>query len=166
MSDEVKWVEIWDLFDTKKSGSISKSDFLSCVRALGRRYTQKDMNEKTASLPDPVGKDQFLAFMREPYTGPTVDDLRTALKAFDGKDCGSLPQSQITMMLKGMGDKLTDEEAQIILDVLPQESGQYNIEKMVETLNPALPSATPNIEELRQEIERDEMAALAASSGP
>ena len=119
------------------------------------------MGEKTANLGDTVSKDQFLAFMREPYTGPTFEDLRSALQAFDGKDCGSLPVSQVTMMLKGMGDKLSDEEAQIILDALPQEGGQINIDKMVDVLNPPLPSTTPNIEELRKEIELEEAAALA-----
>eukprot|EP01064_Diplonema_japonicum_P038893 TRINITY_DN9609_c0_g1_i1.p1 TRINITY_DN9609_c0_g1~~TRINITY_DN9609_c0_g1_i1.p1 ORF type:complete len:165 (+),score=27.20 TRINITY_DN9609_c0_g1_i1:51-545(+) len=164
MADESKWVEIWDLFDSKKAGAISKSDFLACVRSLGRKYTEKDMNEKTAGLPDPVPKDQFLAFMKEPYTGPTAEDLKTALTAFDGKDSGSLPISQINMMLKGMGDKLTDEEAQIILDGLPQEGGQVNIEKMIEFLNPPLPSTTPNMDELRKEIELEEAAAIAAGN--
>eukprot|EP01061_Rhynchopus_euleeides_P035299 TRINITY_DN59474_c0_g1_i1.p1 TRINITY_DN59474_c0_g1~~TRINITY_DN59474_c0_g1_i1.p1 ORF type:complete len:166 (+),score=54.67 TRINITY_DN59474_c0_g1_i1:117-614(+) len=163
MGDETQWVEIWDLFDSKKAGSVSKTDFLSCVRALGRRYTEKDMNEKTASLGETVTKDQFLAFMREPYTGPTLDDLRAALQAFDGKDCGALPVSQINMMLKGMGDKLTDEEAQVILDALPQDNGQVNIENMIQTLNPPLPSTTPNMEELRAEVEAEVAAELAAS---
>ncbi|KAJ9467639.1 Myosin-2 essential light chain [Diplonema papillatum] len=163
MGDEAKWVEIWNLFDNKGVGSIPKVDFLACVRVLGRKYTEKDMNDKTAKLPDPVPKDAFLAFMREPYTGPTLDDLKRALEAFDGKECGSLPVSQINMMLKGMGDKLTDDEAAQILEGLPQEAGQVNIEKMIEFLNPPLPSTSPNMDELRKEIEAEEEAKLRAA---
>ena len=122
------------------------------------------MSEKTASLGETVTKDQFLGFMREPYTGPTLENLRTALQAFDGKDCGAIPVSQINMMLKGMGDKLTDEEAQVILSALPQENGQVNIENMVEVLNPPLPSTTPNIADLRKEIEMEEAAKLAGGN--
>eukprot|EP01062_Namystynia_karyoxenos_P064431 TRINITY_DN57364_c0_g1_i1.p1 TRINITY_DN57364_c0_g1~~TRINITY_DN57364_c0_g1_i1.p1 ORF type:complete len:197 (+),score=78.65 TRINITY_DN57364_c0_g1_i1:86-592(+) len=164
MSSEQQWEDVWNLFDQKKAGNIPKADFLSCVRALGRKYTRKDMDEKTKDIPDPCPKDKFMAFMREPYTGPTVEDLRKALMAFDGKDCGSLPISQINLMLKGMGDKLSDEEAQIILDGLPQDGGQVNIDKMVEFLNPPIPSTQPNIEELTREIEAEEAAKDAAAA--
>lgn len=154
---EKQWKDVWTLYDSDKDGKITKDEFISAVRVLGHRYTQAQMEEKTRNIGKIVDWESYFGFLCDPYTGPTKDDLINALRAFDGKDSGELTVAQITSMLTTMGDKMSAEEAGIVVKNLPAVHGKVKIDDLIAYLTPAVPSTNPNIEEILREVMREEL---------
>jgi len=141
------------LFDDKKTDKVAKSDFVHIIRALGRKHTEAEIAEITKDLGDPVTMDEFLAYMRKPYNGPTQQDLLQALQAFDGNDSGYLKQSELISLLTTLGEKMSEDEVQQVMkDVPVDEDGKVNIEEFAKYLCTPVPSMTPNIEELQKQL--------------
>lgn len=153
---EKKWKDVFNLYDLDKDGKIDKSDFIAAVRVCGHRYTMEQMTEKMKNFGEQVSYDTFFGFLSDPYTGPTAEDLKNALRAFDGKDCGELSVAQIQSLLTTMGDKLPMSEAQPLLDAMPNNAGKVSIAQLVEFLNPPIPSTNPNVPELMKELMKEE----------
>ena len=161
---ESEWKDVWKIYDLDKDGIITKTDFESAIRVLGRRYTVAQMEEKLKKVPAKIDFDTFLEFLHEPYDGPTRENLETALRAFDGRDIGALAKGDIQSMMMGMGDKLTDAELQVVMAHVPtNSSGQVPIDAFVEYLNPPVPSTKPNIPQLMKELLTEELAKRSES---
>ena len=154
---EKQWKDVWTLYDSDKDGKITKEEFISAVRVLGHRYTQSQMDAKMCNFGNVIDWESYFGFLCDPYTGPTTDDLANALAAFDGKDSGELTTAQITSMLTGMGDKMTAEEAGVVIKGLPQQHGRVKISELIDYLTPPVPSTNPNIEEILKEVMREEL---------
>ena len=163
--EESQWKDVWNLYDTERSGKVSKEAFLDCVRICTRRYPMSVLAEKTKSLGTTVSYEAFFDFMCEPYSGPTPEDLDHALKAFDGKESGELTIAQITTLLTTMGDKLDLGAIKPVLDAMPQNAGKVRIAELVKFLTPPVPTAKPDIDELLRELIREEAAKMNFSEG-
>lgn len=151
---EQEWTETWYLFDEKKTGQVSKTDFVHIIRSLGRKYTEAEIQEKTKDIGDPVKLDQFINFMKQPYDGPTKDDLITALQAFDGNETGSLKQTEIVSLLTTLGEKMSEAEVkQLMQEVKVDGDGKVNIQEFANYLCEPVPTMTPNIEELQKQLQ-------------
>lgn len=155
---EAQWKEVFGLYDLDKDGKLSKAEFMAAVRVLGRRHTIDQMNDKVKNFGELISYDTFFGFMCDPYTGPTKDDLKNALRAFDGKDSGELTLPQLQSLLTTMGDKLPLAEIQPVLDAVPNVQGRVRIADLVEFLTPPVPSSKPNVPELMKELMREECA--------
>eukprot|EP01059_Diplonema_ambulator_P026311 TRINITY_DN43573_c0_g1_i1.p1 TRINITY_DN43573_c0_g1~~TRINITY_DN43573_c0_g1_i1.p1 ORF type:complete len:154 (+),score=44.53 TRINITY_DN43573_c0_g1_i1:71-532(+) len=148
-----EWQETWYLFDEKRKGTVSKTDFIHIVRSLGRKYTEAEIQEKTAGMGDQVSLDEFMEFMKKPYEGPTQQDLLTALQAFDGNETGFLKHSEIVALLTTLGEKMSEAEVkQLMSEVKTDDQGRVSIEEFAKYLNEPVPSMTPNIEELQKQL--------------
>ncbi|KAJ9448605.1 Calmodulin [Diplonema papillatum] len=153
MSSEAEWKETWYLFDEKRSGQVSKSDFIHIVRSLGRKYTEVEIQEKTSHLGDVVKLEEFVKFMSEPYEGPTEQDLLTALQAFDGNETGYLKHSEIVSLLTTLGEKMSEAEVkQLMAEVKTDDQGRVSIAEFAKYLTEPVPTMTPNIEELQKQL--------------
>jgi Ca2+-binding EF-hand superfamily protein len=155
-SEEQQWKEVWNLYDLDHDSKITKSEFLSAVRVCGRRYTAEQMADKTKAFGDVVSYDTYFGFLCDPYSGPKPDDLKNALRAFDGNDCGSLTPAQVQSLLTSMGDKMTNAEVKPLIDALPVTNGRCDIDRLCALLTPPVPSTKPNIPELMKELMREE----------
>ena len=150
---EAEWKETWYLFDEKKTDRVSKSDFVHIIRSLGRKHTEQEISEITKPFGDSVTMQQFLEHMRKPYTGPTEDDLRAALAAFEGSDSGFLKQQEFVSLVTTLGEKMADDEVQQIMNEVEVDSeGRVSIDKFVKFLCAPVPSMMPNIEELQRQM--------------
>jgi len=148
-----EWTDTWNLFDEKKSGAVNKTDFKHIVRSLGRKYTEAEFADLLKDLGDPVRYESFLEFMKKPYTGPTEDDLRTALQAFDGADTGMLKVSELITLLTSLGEKMPEAEVkQLLSEVKTDSEGRVSIEDFAKFLCTPVPSMTPNIAELQKQL--------------
>jgi Ca2+-binding EF-hand superfamily protein len=156
-STEAQWKDVFNIYDTDKDGKISKADFISAVRVLGRRYTKTQMDDKMKAFGDPIHWDHFYGFMCDPYTGPTPDDLTNALKAFDGKDSGELTVAQLSSLLTTMGDRMKHEDVAALLENMQQSQGRATIADIREHFTPPVPSTTPDIAALMKEVMREEV---------
>ena len=101
-----------------------------------------------------VQLDEFVNFMKQPYEGPTQQDLLTALQAFDGNETGFLKHSEIVSLLTTLGEKMSESEVkQLMSEVKTDDQGRISIEEFAKYLNEPVPSMTPNIEELQKQLQ-------------
>lgn len=148
-----EWTDTWNLFDERKTGSVTHTDVKHIIRSLGRRYTEAEFNELLQGLPDPVPYQGFVAIMQKPYSGPSEDDLRTALCAFDGSNSGRLKLSELITLLTSLGEKMPEHEVkQLLAEVKTDEEGRAEIEELVRFLCTPVPSITPDIAELQKQL--------------
>ena len=148
-----EWTDTWNLFDEKKTGAVTKTDFKHIVRSLGRKYTEAEFADLMKDMGDPIRYESFVEFMKRPYSGPTEDDLRTALQAFDGTDSGMLKLSELTTLLTSLGEKMPEAEVrQLLAEVKTDSEGRVAIEDFTKFLCTPVPSMTPNIAELQKQL--------------
>ncbi|ORC88161.1 calmodulin [Trypanosoma theileri] len=148
-----EWTDTWNLFDERRSGAVSQTDLRHILRSLGRRYTEAEFTELFAGLPDPVPQPDFVALMRRPYAGPSEDDLRTALRAFDATGSGRLRLAELVTLLTSLGEKMGEAEVrQLLAEVRTDEEGRVEIEELVRFLCTPVPSITPDIAELQKQL--------------
>jgi calmodulin len=153
MSTEKEWMDTWNLFDEKKTGTVSKVDFKHIVRSLGRKYTEAEFADHMKDMGDPIKVKDFIEFMKKPYSGPTEEDLRTALQAFDGTDSGMLKLSELTTLLTTLGEKMPEAEVkQLLAEVKTDADGRVSIDDFAKFLCTPVPSMTPNIAELQKQL--------------
>lgn len=150
-----EWVQTWNLFDERKSGSVSQTDLKHILRSLGRRYTEGEFREMLSDLPEKVTYEVFLSLMQQPYTGPTEEDLVTALRAFDANDSGSLLLSELITLLTSLGEKMPEAEvSQLLSEVVVDEDGRVSIDELSRFLCSPVPNVTPDILELQRQLEQ------------
>lgn len=158
LESEAEWKEVWKIYDLDKDGIITKEDFVSAIRVLGRRYTLEQMEEKLKKVHARVDFDTFIEFLHEPYDGPTKDDLKTALQAFDGRDAGALGKMDVSAMLTSMGDKLNEAEMKIVMGGLPLNAqGVITIDALADYFTPPVPSTKPNVPQIIRDLMLEEL---------
>lgn len=148
-----EWTDTWNLFDEKKTGAVSRTDFKHIVRSLGRKYTEAEFADYMKDMDDPVRYEAFVEFMKKPYSGPNEDDLKTALQAFDGTDSGMIRVAELTTLLTTLGEKMPEAEVkQLLAEVKVDAEGRVSIEEFAKFLCTPVPSMTPNIAELQKQL--------------
>lgn len=148
-----EWTDTWNLFDEKKTGAVSRTDFKHVVRSLGRKYTEAEFADHMKDMGDPIRYETFVEFMKKPYSGPTEEDLRTALQAFDGSDSGLIKLSELTTLLTTLGEKMPEAEVkQLLSEVKTDAEGRVQIDEFAKFLCTPVPSMTPNIAELQKQL--------------
>lgn len=148
-----EWTDTWNLFDEKKSGAVGRVDFKHIVRSLGRKYTEAEFADHMKDMGEPIRFESFVEFMKKPYSGPTEEDLRTALQAFDGTDSGMLRITELVTLLTTLGEKMPEVEVkQLLAEVKTDADGRVSIEEFAKFLCTPVPSMTPNIAELQKQL--------------
>ena len=148
-----EWTDTWNLFDEKKSGTVSRVDFKHIVRSLGRKYTEAEFTDQMKGMGDPVTFDEFVKFMQKEYKGPTEEDLKTALQAFDSSDSGKISLKELTTLLTTLGEKMPEAEVkQLLAEIKTDDDGRVSIEEFAKFLCTPVPSMTPNIAELQKQL--------------
>lgn len=148
-----EWSDTWDLFDDRRTGAVSQTDLKHIMRSLGRRHTESEFRDMLQPLSDPVERATFIQLMLRPYSGPSEDDLFTALRAFDASDCGALRLSELVTLLSSLGEKMPEAEVrQLLAELHPNEDGKVSIEELVQFLCSPVPTTTPDIVELQKQL--------------
>lgn len=149
----VEWSSTWNLFDERHTGFVSHTDLKHILRSLGRRYTEAEFNDLLRPLPNPASFDAFVRLMQQPYTGPTEDDLVTALRAFDVGDSGRLKLSELITLLTTLGEKMPEADVrQLLAEVPTDEKGRVRIDELATYLCTPVPTTTPDIVELQKQL--------------
>lgn len=147
------WTNTWNLFDDRKTGFVTPIDLKHIMRSLGRRYTETEFKDLLPPLPNPIPYETFVQLMQQPYIGPTEDDLLTALRAFDGSDCGSLKMAELITLLSSLGEKMPESEVrQLLAELQTDEDGKVSIEEIARFLCTPVPTVTPEIQELQRQL--------------
>ncbi|EPY32057.1 calmodulin [Strigomonas culicis] len=150
------WVALWDVFDEHRSGALPQVDVGHIMRSLGRRHTEAEFRELLQPLPQPVPFDAFVGLMRQPYNGPTEEDLRIALQAFDVGGTGRLKVGELATLLTTLGEKMAETDVRQILGDVPVDAhGCVGVSELVRFLTAPVAAATPEMAELQRQLARE-----------
>eukprot|EP00996_Jenningsia_fusiforme_P004507 NODE_5337_length_689_cov_21.271875_g4963_i0.p1 GENE.NODE_5337_length_689_cov_21.271875_g4963_i0~~NODE_5337_length_689_cov_21.271875_g4963_i0.p1 ORF type:complete len:163 (-),score=37.48 NODE_5337_length_689_cov_21.271875_g4963_i0:62-550(-) len=152
-SSNAEWLQAWYIFDSQKEDRLPKSDFFHLVRALGKKFSQADLESATQDLPDPLSKDQFLKFMAEvPYEAPERAALVEALELLGGR-CGSIRQTDLAAYLTALGEPIPSEDVQAVLqNVKFDDERRIKVEDLASFLFKPQPSVIPHIIKLQEQL--------------
>ena len=124
-------------FDVDGDGAISKADLAMGVRALGKNPTEAELKEAFKGTDDNVDFATFKSFYEKKFPSPQSQDkdARAAFKLLDAENNGTIPESELRQMLATVGDALTHQEIDIVMqDVDVDDLGRVNYNQLVDLL--------------------------------
>jgi myosin light chain 6 len=132
--DEFK--EAFTLFDTRGDGMIPTKQVGEVLRALGQNPTEADIwrlvqDQKAEGR---VTFETFLPILQavsQKKITDTVEDFVEGLRHFDKDGNGFIGSAELRHMLTGMGEKMTDEEVEGLIQGQENTEGNINYEEFV-----------------------------------
>lgn len=124
------------LFDMKGDGKIAASQLGDTLRSLGQNPTESDIR-KCGYTNNPDARISFEVFLpiyqtinrnREQHS---AEDFAEGFKMFDKEQNGFITSAELRHILTCLGDRLTDEEVDQLLQGQEDASGNINYEEFV-----------------------------------
>ncbi|GMF00704.1 unnamed protein product [[Candida] boidinii] len=132
--------EAFSIFDKDGDGRISAAELGTVMRALGQNPTQQELNDLINEI-DADGNSlidfsEFLTMMARQIKEQDVEaEILEAFKVFDSDGDGKISQAELRRVLTTIGEVLTDEEANKMLEAADTDSdGQIDIEEFARIL--------------------------------
>ncbi|PRW20359.1 centrin [Chlorella sorokiniana] len=113
--------EAFDLFDTDGSGTIDAKELKVAMRALGFEPKKEEIKKMIADI-DKDGSgtidfDEFLQMMTAKMgERDSRDEIMKAFRLFDDDETGKISFKNLKRVAKELGENITDEELQEMLD--------------------------------------------------
>ncbi|KAL3265823.1 hypothetical protein HHI36_010019 [Cryptolaemus montrouzieri] len=113
--------EAFDLFDNDNCGKIDSKDLKVALRALGFEPKKEEIKKMISEIDkDCTGKisyDDFLELMSVKMSEKdSKEEILKAFRLFDDDDTGKITFKNLKRVAKELGENLTDEELQEMLD--------------------------------------------------
>ena len=125
IADELK--DVFEMFDTSKTGKLTKSDLGSVLNQFDIRVASEDI-DKMFKEADVLGKGnigfpEFMSMMSKKMQMTSSEvQLKRAFGAFDKAGEGKIPTPYLSDELTSRGDKLSRKEMQTLIDIAENES--------------------------------------------
>ena len=124
--------EAFDLFDTDGSGSIDAKELKVAMRALGfepkKEEIQKMIQDVDTDGSGQIEWDEFLKMMTTKLLNrDPMEEIKKAFKLFDDDNTGKISFKNLKRVAKELGEKITDEELQEMIDEADRDGdGEVN----------------------------------------
>jgi myosin light chain 6 len=130
--------ECFLLYDKIGDDNIDSSQLGEVLRGLGQNPTNAEIKKNIAEL-DPEGTnrisfEEFLPIYQS-FKGKKAkfnsDDFVDSLKMFDIDGSGMINEGELRHLLTSLGEKMTDEEVDILIQGLEDKQGQIDCEQFI-----------------------------------
>ncbi|XP_065053538.1 myosin-2 essential light chain-like [Rhopilema esculentum] len=130
--------DAFNLFDKRGDGKIDSSQLGDILRALGLNPTQADVAKIRKDI-DPTGEkrisfEEFLPIYHTQESKRRVGEFESfveGFKVFDRDGSGMISSAEIRHMLSSLGERLTDDEIDILLQGMEDNFGKVNYEEFI-----------------------------------
>ncbi|XP_003741014.1 myosin-2 essential light chain [Galendromus occidentalis] len=130
------YADVFALFDTVGDGKVFVKHLGDVLRACGQNPTASLLEKCTGDYApdDRLSLDQFMPIRnnvekRKPSFSPA--EIVEVLRNFDRQGNGFMQTAELKRILTSIGDKLSEEEAQQILEGIENSYGNINYEEFV-----------------------------------
>ena len=131
--------EIFDLYDTEKTGYVDIKDSLKMLSAMGRKLEPEDENE-FLMLADPrkdgrVSKQNFLDGVESMYTIPDdyIPEIKEAFNFFDKDKSGKISSKEFKNMLVKVSKEYQEKDVDELFKILDVDADGYiNIDEFID----------------------------------
>ncbi|XP_022130046.2 myosin-2 essential light chain isoform X1 [Pieris rapae] len=128
--------EAFQLFDSRGDGKIHVAQIGDALRALGQNPTESDVKKCTLHLkPDErISFEVFLPIYQaisKARSGDTANDFIEGLRHFDKDGNGFISSAELRHLLSTLGEKLSDDEVEQLLQGQEDSHGNINYENFV-----------------------------------
>eukprot|EP00794_Sanderia_malayensis_P003361 gene3361-3850_t len=138
MADMDDYRDAFCLFDKKGDGKIDSKQLGDVLRALGLNPTQAEIAKIQKEI-DPRGDkrisfEEFLPIFYTYQQKKPAGDFESfieGLRVFDRDGNGQISAAEIRHLLTSLGEKLTDDEVDTLLQGMEDNSGKVNYEDFV-----------------------------------
>jgi len=134
--------EVFMLFDKDEDGVITFPEVIMVMKSLGQRPSDEELLEMVREVSedkmyDTIEFNEYLQMMsKQQKKGLTQDILKDAFRIFDKDDDGLISVEELRKIMKNMGDKMTDQELDEMLDAADtKHDGMVNYTEFVMLLS-------------------------------
>ncbi|KAG2467130.1 CALM protein, partial [Polypterus senegalus] len=132
--------EAFSLFDRDGDGTITTRELGNVIRSLGQTPTdqvlQDMVNEVDIDGKGTIEFNEFLSIMAMRVNGQDIEEeMREAFRILDKDNDGSISETEMRQIMKGLGEKLTDEEIDTMFREADNDGdGLVNYEKFIQMI--------------------------------
>lgn len=132
--------EAFDLFDTDGSGTIDAKELKVAMRALGFEPKKEEIKKMIADI-DKEGSgtidyNDFQNIMTQKMSEKDLkEEIQKAFRLFDDDDTGKISFKNLKRVSKELGENLTDEELQEMIDEADRDGdGEINEQEFLKIM--------------------------------
>ncbi|XP_033115510.1 myosin-2 essential light chain-like isoform X2 [Anneissia japonica] len=127
--------DTFSLFDKKGDNRIERAQIGEVARALGLNPTVSEVKKSILDIPDErVSFEQFLPIyhsMRKKIDAGSHEEFSEGLRVFDREGNGFISAAELRHVLTSLGEKLTDDEVNELINTIEDSQGQVQYEEFV-----------------------------------
>ncbi|CAH3024480.1 unnamed protein product, partial [Porites evermanni] len=131
--------EAFLLFDKRGDGKVDSAQLGEILRSLGLNPTEADV-KKVLKEVDPSGSKRisfeeflpiFLSIGGKTSTNTSIEGFVDGLRVFDRDGNGQISAAELRHVLTGLGEKMTEEEVNLLVSGIEDQQGQINYEGII-----------------------------------
>lgn len=136
---QAEFQETFNLFDNKGDGKIYASQLGEVLRAMGQNPTEAEVKKCGFSQePDKrISWEMFLpilATISKNREKPVLEDFIEGFRVFDKEQNGFIHSAELRHLLTNLGERLTDDEVNELLQGHEDSQGNVNYEEFVKNV--------------------------------
>ncbi|NXD61945.1 CETN2 protein, partial [Eolophus roseicapillus] len=133
--------EAFDLFDADGTGHVDVKELKVAMRALGCEPRKEEIKKMVSDInKEGTGKISFRGFLRvitqKMVEKDSKEEILKVFKLFDDDETGKISFKNLKSVAKELGENLTDEELQEMIDEADRDGdGQVNEQEFLNIMN-------------------------------